>query len=300
MSKKQTILFIVNPISGFSNKENIPQLLKDNLDHSKFDFQLIETQSKGHATEIANKAVKDKTEIIVACGGDGTVNEVAKSIVHTDSILGILPNGSGNGFAMHIGMGRNSKKAIHKINTAHIKTIDTCTVNEEFFLNLAGIGFDALIAHRAESGKKRGFQMYIGMISKELIKFKAEDYTVQTDNEKIQGPYSVIAVANAAMYGYNFTIAPLAELTDGLLDVVFVKKAPLIRTIGASWRLLNNSLYKSPLVEIKKTKEVIISIDKPYYYHIDGESFEFNEDLHFKVVPKSLKVLFPEDKIHMN
>jgi len=300
LNSKKSILFIINPKSGFSNKDDIPQLVEDYLDHDKFSFECVMTQHKNHATELSEAAVKKGYEIIVACGGDGTVNEVAKALVNSNSTLGIIPKGSGNGFAMHIGMGRNSKKAIQKINTGITKTIDTCEVNNEFFLNIAGIGFDAVIAHRAENSKKRGFQMYFGMISKELMKFKPKQYSVTIGDKDYSGIYNTIAVANAAMYGYNFTIAPLAELTDGLLDVVFIKEASMLKTLGTTWRMLNKSIDKSPLVRVIKTEEVVISLEEPYYYHLDGESFEFNQELHFKVIPLSLKVLFPEDKIHLN
>ena len=263
------------------------------MDHDLFDYSYTETQSKGHAIELAKDAVERQTDIVVACGGDGTVNEVAQSLVGSSSALGILPGGSGNGFAMHIGWGRNIKKAIRKLGQAEERIIDSCTVNDKFFLNLAGVGFDALIAYKADSGTRRGLQMYLGMISKEMLKFKAEKFHVEIDNEVIDGNFTTIAVANAAMYGYNFTIAPSADLTDGYLDVVFVHEAPLLRTIGASWRMLNNSLDKSSLVSIKRSKEVLISVENPYYFHLDGESFTFDKDLHFKINPLSIKVLFP-------
>jgi len=293
---KTKVLFIVNPISGAKSNEDLSLLLEQNLEHSKFDYQYIETQYRDHATEIAHKAVIDNFNIVVACGGDGTINEVAKALVHTDTTLGIIPMGSGNGFAMHIGMGRNTRKAIQLLNQAEILCIDTCTINERFFINLAGIGFDALIAYRVDKGRSRGLKMYAKTVSKELFKFKAETFTIRTaDNKIIKGAYSIIAVANAAMYGFNFNIAPKAKLTDGLLDIVLIKKSSIARMLLGSWRMLNKTLDKSSLVEIIKSKEVTISTDKPYYYHIDGESFRFNTDLHFKLIPRSLKVLFPKN-----
>ena len=293
MSKKR-VQFIVNPFSGWSSKDGLKDDIKRELDHDQFEYAYTETQSKGHAVELAREAVEQKMDIVVACGGDGTVNEVAQSLVGSSTALGILPGGSGNGFAMYIGWGRNIKKAIKKLGSAEPKIIDSCSVNDKFFLNLAGVGFDALIAYKADSGTKRGLQMYLGMISKEMLKFKAEKFHVVTDNEVIEGNFTTIAVANAPMYGYNFSIAPSADLTDGYLDVVLVHEAPLLRTLGASWRMLNNSLDKSSLVSIKRSKEVLIRVDNPYYFHLDGESFTFEKDLHFKINPKSIKVLFPQ------
>jgi len=300
MSSKKKIYFIINPKSGYNKQENVPALIDENLDLSKFEYSCRYTESRGHATELAAEAVANSYDIVVACGGDGTVNEVASSLVDTEAFLGIIPSGSGNGFAMHIGMGRNTKRAILKLNECIPQLIDSCTVNDTFFLNLAGVGFDALIAYKAEKDEKRGLQMYLSMVSKEMARFKAEKFKVEVDGETLEGAFTTIAVANSAMYGYNFTIAPLAELTDGLLDVVFIKDAPLLRTIGASWRMLNKSLYKSPLVEIKKSREVLITTERPYYYHVDGESNVFERELHFKVKPKSIKVLFPKDSKVLN
>ncbi|MBT8189450.1 MAG: diacylglycerol kinase family lipid kinase [Bacteroidia bacterium] len=290
---RKRIKFIVNPFSVWSGNEGLHKLIKEHLDHDKYDYEYQETEYKGHAIELSALAVKDDFDIIVACGGDGTVNEVAQSLVNTDKVLGIIPAGSGNGFAMYIGLGRNSKKAIQILNEAEPRRIDSCKVNEKFFLNLAGVGFDALIAYKADSGKKRGLQMYLGMISKEMIKFKAEHFKVEIDDGTIEGKFTTIAVANAAMYGYNFTVAPSADLSDGLMDVVFVHKAPLLRTLSASWRMLNNSLNKSKLVSVKRSKKVVISTENPYYLHLDGESFSFERPLRFEIIPDSINVLFP-------
>lgn len=299
MSKKR-LRFIINPKSGYANSGNIPGLLDKYLDHNKYEYSLVFTEYKGHAVELSAAAVKDGCDSVIACGGDGTVNEVAQALVHSNVSLGIIPNGSGNGFAMYIGMGRNTKRAILKLNNSQPRCIDSCLVNGRFFINLAGIGFDALIAYKAESGKKRGLQMYLTMVTQEMLRFKAENFRIKLDDEIVEGPFTTIAVANAPMYGYNFTIAPLADLSDGLLDTVFIKKASLARTIGASWRMLNRSLDKSPLVSIHKSKEVVISTDRPYYYHLDGESFIFDNELKFKINPRSINVLFPEVKSQSN
>ncbi len=290
---RSKIKFIVNPFAGWSSKSQLENLIKNNLDHDKFIYDYEETQSKGHAIRLASEAVEQGYDSVIACGGDGTVNEVAQSLVHTNVNLGIIPAGSGNGFAMYIGLGRNYKKAIPLLNNSQARRIDSCEVNDQFFINLAGVGFDALIAYKADTGTKRGFQMYFGMITKEMMSFKAEHFKVKIDNEYIEGPFTTIVVANAAMYGYNFSVAPAADLTDGLLDIVFIHEAPLLRTLAASWRMLNNTLEKSSLVSMKRSKEVELVVDKPYFFHIDGESFEFEDKLHFKINPLSINVLFP-------
>lgn len=294
---KQSICFIVNPISGATNAKNIKALIQDNLDHDKFNFVYKETQYRGHATELAATAVKEGFNMVVACGGDGTVNEVAQELIHSESSLAIIPKGSGNGFAMHIGMGRKVKQAILMLNTAATALIDTCTINDRFFLNLAGTGFDALIAQKIDASTSRGFKLYLNTIAKEIINFKAETFRILVDDEFIEDKFSIIAVANAAMYGYNFNIAPTAKLSDGLMDVILIKKASKIKTLLSSWRMLNNTMDKNKLVTIKQAREVRIQLDKPYYYHIDGEGHSFEGELHFKVVPQSLKLVLPKERM---
>lgn len=293
MTQKKKILFIINPFSGANRSENKRQLIKDHLDHDLFDYSIEETQHKEHAIELASKGVVSGYDRIIACGGDGTVNEVGKALVGTEVALGIIPGGSGNGFAMHIGMGRNTIKAIKILNKAVPKRIDSCFVNGDFFLNLAGIGFDAVIAYKAENGEKRGLQMYAKLVSQEIWNFKPEQFKVSFNNEVIEGPFTSIAIANASMYGYNFRVAPQADLMDGMLDVVFIKKASLIRTLSSSWRMLNKSIDKSKLVSVARAKEVKIETLKPYYYHVDGEPYSFDSQLVFKINPLSIKVLFP-------
>ena len=288
--------FIVNPISGARKKDNFKKIIEDNLDHNIYSYEYIETKYRGHAAELSAEFSSQKVDVVVACGGDGTVNEVAGSLRHSESALAIIPRGSGNGFAMHIGMGRDSTKAIRKLNRALPKTIDSCTINGIFFINLAGIGFDAVVAHKIDTSTERGFKLYLNTIITEIRKYKAQKFRIHLDEEVIEGKFNIIAVANAAMYGYNFNIAPLAKLNDGLLDIVIIKDAPLLRTLASSWRMLNNTLDKSPLVQIKKSKEAIISLDKPYYYHIDGESMAFEGPLHFKVVPNSLTIMLPKER----
>lgn len=294
MHTKKKVRFIINPMSGANRSEDKPKIIKENIDHNKFDCEFQLSKYQGHATELSSEAARLGYDVVVACGGDGTVNEVAKGIAHTETALGIIPGGSGNGFAMYIGMGRNTKKAVQLLNTAEEKAIDTCYINDTFFLNLAGVGFDALIAYKAENQDKRGFSMYLSLVMKEMIKFKAEEYEILFDGKRIQGAYTTIAVANAPMYGYNFTIAPQAELTDGLFDIVLLKEASVMRTILASWRMLNRTVDKSSLVEVHKAKAVTIISKKPYYFHIDGESYKFEDKLTFRMDPSSLKVLFPK------
>jgi YegS/Rv2252/BmrU family lipid kinase len=290
---KKTIRFIVNPFSGVSQKQNINELIKKSLDLSLYEYDLIYTEAPMHARELAQQSVKENVNSVIAIGGDGTVNEVAAPLLNTKVNLGIIPGGSGNGFAMHLGIGRNMKKAIRHLNVAKETTIDTCKINDEFYLNLSGVGFDASVAYFTKQSSRRGFKVYFNSAMKEALKYENMHYRIQYDDVVIEDKFLSINVANASMFGYNFRIAPLANLHDGLLDVVMIKDASKARYITSVWRFLNSSLHKSPIVEIIRTKSLIIESNKPMHYHRDGEGAISTDKLAFSINPLSLRLLVP-------
>lgn len=287
------MFFIVNPFSGTSTKEGIEQLIEKTIDKNAFDIDIKFTEGPNHATELARNASQNQIKYIVSVGGDGTVNEIAKALTHSNSIMGVLPAGSGNGFAMHLGFGRNIEKALIKLNKVNTEKIDTCTVNDQFYINVAGVGYDGLIADKIKNDPKRGFRVYLKNSIKEASSYQNQNYIVQYNNQTIEGKYLSINVANASMFGYKFTIAPQANLQDQLLDLIMVKDAAKFKYLLSGWRALNKTIHKSNLVDSSKVKEVIVSSDKPLYYHIDGEGLITEGSLHFKIDPLSLNVIVP-------
>ena len=291
---KSKIAFIVNPFSGNSSKRTIPEMIAKLLDSEKYDYQIIYTEYAGHAIEIARNCVEDnEIDIVVAVGGDGSVNEVAASLADTNKILGIVPAGSGNGLAMHLGLGRQTSRAISLLNDSKVVEIDTCTVNQKFFINVAGLGFDARVAYLTKANKKRGFLPYFTTSLQEFKNFKPISLTINIDGKIIRGSYAAAVVANASLYGYHFSISPHSSLQDGLLDVVLIKEAPVYKYLLSGWRFLNRSLHRSSLVEIYKGKDVTIESESKDYLHLDGEGFESESNLTFTIAPNSLKVLVP-------
>jgi len=211
------IRFIINPFSGLSRKKNVPAIIEKHLDKKQFDFDIAFTQAAGHAINLAKEAVEQNYNIVVAVGGDGSVNEVASALIGTKVKLGILPGGSGNGFAMHLGLGRNIKKAIQILNNSKSITIDTCQLNGRPFVNLGGTGFDALVAYKAKQSTLRGLYAYTKFALLEAWSYPIQEYTIIVDNQEVTQECLVIEVANAQMFGYNFVIAPQAKLDDGIL-----------------------------------------------------------------------------------
>lgn len=288
---KQKVRFIINPFSGLSRKKNVPAIIKKHINKQKFDFDIAFTKAVGHAIDLAKEAVEQNYDIVVAVGGDGSVNEVATALIDTTVKLGILPGGSGNGFAMHLGLGRNIKRAVQILNNSKSIIIDTCLLNGRPFVNLGGTGFDALVAHKAKQSTLRGLYAYTKFALLEAWSYPIEKYTLNIDNQEIIQECLVIEVANAQMFGYNFVIAPQAKLDDGILDVLLVKKVPKWRYLFSLWRFFNASFHKSSLVTSYAGKDVKISGKKPMPVHIDGEGYYLEEDLHFTIKPLSLNVL---------
>lgn len=291
---KKQIRFIVNPISGTKSKENLDKEVNEALDKNLFDFSIALTEGPKHAVELTRRAVNEKMDIVVAVGGDGTVNEVASALVNSETKLAVVPYGSGNGFAMHLGLGRNPQKALSFLNDTKELLIDSCKVNEHFYVNLAGVGFDARVAYELHKSKSRGFQAYFKNSVEQGIKYKNQGYKIQyDDNEISEDKFLSVTIANASMFGYNFTIAPNADLSDGVLDVVHIKDAPKYKYFANMHRFLNRSILKTPLTHLKFAKKVTISSEDPIYFHVDGEGMITEEPLEFSIIPASLKVLVP-------
>jgi len=288
------IKFIVNPISGTGKQKNIERYVNQYLEKNKFDYNISYTEKKEHAKEICKLAIKEKYNIIIAVGGDGTVNEIASELIDTDITLGVIPCGSGNGFAYHIGMNKNIDKAVKQINNSDTQIIDSCTANGDKFINVSGIGFDAHIANLLSGLKQRGFWNYIKLIFKEL-NYNSRKYTLEYNSEVREINAFLISFANATQYGNNFKISPNSDLSDGKIDFVIVKDMKRWQVPQFLLKIARGKIQQSEHVEIIQTKEMkILSDDK--IIHLDGEVKKINKNVIVKCNPKSLKILVPNGK----
>lgn len=294
MAFMKKIRFIANPLSGPNRRRNLPALIRENLDHAQFEYELCYTEHAGHAIKLAKEGVESGCDIIVACGGDGSVNEISSQLVDTDVVLGVLPCGSGNGFATHLGIGRNVKKAIQFLNTGEVMAIDSCTMNDRPFINLAGVGFDAMVARRLHRNRVRGMIGYMISSLRETVNFRMQPFKIQIDGITYQRNCLLVEVANAPVYGYGFSIVPQAKPNDGKLEILIVNAAPKWRYLAESWRFLNRSFHRSPLVECFSGTEVLVTPGQPTAVHLDGEGYKLNRSARFKIRPRSLKVLCPK------
>ncbi len=283
------IRFIINPISGTRKKQiNVIRLIKL---HLIYQYDICYTKKRGDATLLCKNAIEENINTIIAVGGDGTVNECIKVLINTEIALGVIPCGSGNGFATHIGMSQNLKSAIKQLNSCQIKSCDTCSINNHPFVNVAGIGFDAHIANLFSNNRTRGLKTYIKLIFKELS-YNAKNYTIKYDNKEEKVKAYFIAFANTSLYGNNIHISPNANINDGLMDLVIVKQFPKWRILLFLFKMITKRIQNSKYVKIIKTKEVRI-LAKDIITHIDGEPIKIKGEIHVITNTNNLKLFKP-------
>lgn len=289
---KKRIFFIINPISGVGRQKVIEKLIEKHLDRTLFDYEIAYTKASKHAVELAKQAVTNNCNIVVAVGGDGSVNEIAKGLVGSTTAMAIIPTGSGNGLARHLKIPLDLKKAMEVINGSKETTIDTIQLNDETFVNVAGIGFDAHIGWEFAKFGKRGLSSYMKVIMRELPKYKAQDFELIIDGKPIHQKAFLISFANGSQWGNNAYIAPLADVADGLMDIAVLKNVSFLSGIIIGYKLFRKTLHESNYLEIIKAKEVIVK-QKNTIAHIDGEPIEAGNTISIKVNPLSLKVIVP-------
>jgi diacylglycerol kinase (ATP) len=289
---KKNLIFIVNPFAGYYSKENVPGLIDKMIPKDKFDYKIIKTEYAGHAHEIAAEAAVAGVDTVVAVGGDGTLNEVASALTYTNVTLGIVPGGSGNGLSMHLGIGRSKKKALYKIAQHQTKIIDTAMVNDRFFVNMAGIGMDGLVAYKTKLNARRGFSNYFKGAVWEGLKYKNQYYKVEIDGREYEGKFLSVNVANGSMFGYHFTIAPDADTSDGLMNALMIHDAHKIDYFGNAWRFFAKRIHKSKLASTGKSTTVKLTAYEDSYMHIDGEGYPVQAgEFEFTVMPDSLRII---------
>lgn len=287
---KRKALFIINPISGGKKKDGVPELIEKNLDGDVFEQVIVFSDGVSHARQIAKEAV-NKFDLIVAVGGDGTVNEVASAIVGTGMPMGIIPFGSGNGLSRFLQIPMDTEKAIKTLGSGHIEAIDSGRLNGRPFFNMAGMGFDAHISEVFSHGKKRGFLTYIKSSFEEISKYKPQPYHLEIDGKVYEREAFMLSFANSSQYGNNAHISPDASVQDGLLDVCVIKKFPLWRFPEMGIRMLMKTTGKTKFVEIIRGKHIHIKRNGPGPVHLDGEPRIADAAIEIEVVPSSLKII---------
>ncbi|MDO4735652.1 MAG: YegS/Rv2252/BmrU family lipid kinase [Bacteroidia bacterium] len=289
------IAFILNPISGTGHKQKIIAYLHQVFDGNK-DYSAVfhTTTSSTDAYESSLAFAKDNYDIVVAIGGDGTVNQVAKGIINSNTKLAVIPVGSGNGLARHLKIPLSYHSAIDAILKGYSISIDAGKMNDKVFFCTAGIGFEALIGDRFNSAGSRGLFTYMKFSASEWVNYINENYVIEVSGEKFKKNAFLITFANCAQWGNNAFIAPTADISDGMLDVVVWKKTPAVAMPMMTAGLFLKTIQYSEYVDVYRCKEIKITREKPGFIQYDGESDVMGQDINVSVIHHALKVIVPQ------
>lgn len=296
---RRKIIYLINPISGTRGKTSLKELVVSKTKERKIPFEVLPTMIDGDYRFLKSKIKDDGITDIVVCGGDGSVNAVVYSLADMDVNFGIVPMGSGNGLAYAAGIPKNSAKALDIVFDGKPLPTDAFLVNEKFACMLCGLGFDAKVAHEFAEQPKRGLATYASLTTRNFFSAKAYPFKVKANGLTFSTEAFFISVANSNQFGNNFTIAPQAELSDGMLDVVIVKKIakPLLlltvmkQVIAGKIKKVENSL-RSPVIYFQTDNLVIENIAEAPL-HIDGEPRDSLKNLSIRILPHHFKLIHP-------
>ena len=272
------------------NRQDVSRC-RELLNKELFSPTVVVTEYAGHATQLAQQFALEGYYAVIAVGGDGTINEVGKGLCGTNTALGIIPNGSGNGFARHLEISTRMNRAVEMLNNSEVISVDYCTVNDIPFFSTFGVGFDALVAQDF-SNTSRGLKGYIESILKDIFQYKPEQYHLQGEGIDLTTSAFLINFANASQWGYDACIAPKASLQDGWMDVAIVSEFPLIKAPELAWQLFTKSIDENHYMHTIRAKEIMLERENESSpVHIDGTPTQMAKDLHIKIVEDGLKVL---------
>ena len=289
---KIKIVFIINPIAGGKNKNHFSKVIASHLNTSKFEYDLIQTESEKHAYELTKAAISNGAEVVVAVGGDGTINEIASALIGSACTLAIIPYGSGNGLARSLKIPMNTIQAVKLINQFKTAKIDAAKLNEHYFFNMSGMGFDAHISHVFAKDKNRGLLGYVKATFSELKNYRSKNYKIIIDGKTLEEDAFILSVANSSQYGNEAHIAPRAELQDGLLDLVIVKPFPLYLMPLLALRMFLKTADKSKYLISLQGKSILINRNNNVI-HLDGEPKLVTENIQIQILAKAINVIVP-------
>jgi YegS/Rv2252/BmrU family lipid kinase len=291
--------FIFNPHSGHNARNPwLLQRAREFIAEHRLDASVVPTEHPLHATELARRALDDGCDLVVAIGGDGTMNEVATALVGTPATLGLIPCGSGNGLGRHLGLPGPGKGAFRALLAGHTRLIDTGVADNHPFFNAMGLGFDAEISARFNALSTRGFTAYARTIWRTLFGYHPADYVIRCGDQVLRSPGFIVAIANSDQYGNDCFIAPHARVDDGLLDLTVIRRLTPFNVLPLAERLFTKRLDGSPSVTRLRAAAFSIERDTPGFIHTDGEVRPCGAQIEVKVLPASLHIAVPAPLRH--
>lgn len=293
MAQRQALL-VVNPVAGTRSKRGLSETVIERLAAQGIAVESVMTEGRGHASELAARAVRDGLDMVIAAGGDGTVNEVANTLSNTVVPLGIIPLGSGNGLARSLGIPQDVGEALNIIEQGHVMRCDRGMVNGLPFYCTFGVGFDAAVSEKFAGMKRRGRSTYVRSVLQEFINYKSEPYAISINGSVITERAFLIAVANASQYGNNAYIAPHAKLSDGLLDLIVIHDGSPLSAVKMGVDLLTGFLDRNTRIESFRISAATITRLNAGPAHLDGEPLTLGTHLDVKCNASALTVFSPE------
>lgn len=288
---KQRILFIVNPISGTGNKRQIRSAIERYLNTDIYIPEIRETRYAGHAEEIAREAAAAATDIVVAIGGDGTVNEVGRGLIGSSSALGIIPCGSGNGLARHLHIPLAPRQAVELLNSHVVHILDYGRIDGNPFFCTCGVGFDAILSKGFAEAGKRGLITYMEQALKHWLSFQPQSYIIEDALGKHHYEAFLIACANASQYGNNAFIAPEASMSDGLMDVVVIEPFNTWEAAEMALQLFSRTILFNPHVKVFKSDNIKIKRAGNGVIHCDGDPLTAGDTINVQLIKKGLRIV---------
>ncbi|AQX07427.1 MULTISPECIES: diacylglycerol/lipid kinase family protein [Elizabethkingia] len=278
-------VFIINPFSAKKNYKDFLEKLQQK--YPEANFMISKSIEDTHRFIDENFA---STEVFVAVGGDGTISTVAQKLINTDKILAVFPAGSGNGFSNETNFTKNIDSLLQKIKQKKFHKIDTFTVNGNLSINVSGTGFDGEVIKKFEK-TSRGFTNYIKVTVKTFFIFKSIKVEFEEKYKQYNGNYLMLNVANTRQFGNNAYIAPHADYSDGLVDIVLVKKFPLWHSLAFAFRMFTKNLKENEYLTYFPVSDLKFSVRNSKAWHLDGEGVEIDSPIEIKVLPHSLNIL---------
>ena len=294
---RTTFRIVHNPQSGHASKNAQTRAFAAQFFRDKgVQTEFAETQSSGHATVLAQQAVDEGCDVIVAMGGDGTMNEVAQAVNHSAAVFGLIPCGSGNGLGRHLGLHGPLQQSLEALLSGRIRLIDTGRANQQPFFNVMGVGFDADLSGHFNRLQSRGLWPYLRTGINLWRRYQPATYTIQFGNQTTTLSALMIAVANSDQYGYNCFISPGSKVDDGQLNLTVVKPVSLLGFAALAYRLRRGSAAKSPYLKLLCSDHFTIEREQAGSLHTDGEVHQTTARVEVTVQPASLRILVPANR----
>jgi YegS/Rv2252/BmrU family lipid kinase len=292
----KNLRILINPIAGHGLGARINSFIDKSGIQDHYKVEIKTTEYPRHAYELAKAAVNENIDVVAAVGGDGTVNEVASALFESNTSLAIIPVGSGNGLARHIGMSLDPITCLKQISTAKFDKIDSLFINNRFALNVSGFGFDGYVAWLFNKSAKRGITTYTKIGLQEYLKYPSINFTIDVNDEIIQKDAHMIVIANASQFGNAAIIAPKADLQDKMLDLIIVSRPGILELPSMMYNLFTGNLKENNYIKMIKCESFTATSDRPIHLHIDGEGNEPLSSISVKIAPNSLRILLPLQK----